>query len=100
MKFTLTVPTKWNYTPTDLMLKFAGNDFGSGIAGRYIVTYDFYGATVLYDQKTTKEYVYDHYNRKNNGDQTETVTVFLTEKKTAPDLPDFNSPEAFFCEPD
>lgn len=82
MKFTLIVPTNWNYTPTDLMLKFAGNDFGNGKANRYIVTYDYYGTTVLYDQKTTKAYVYDHLKRKDNGDQTETVTVFLKEKES------------------
>lgn len=82
MEFTLTVPKNWNYTATDLMLKFAGNDFGSGTAGRYIVTYDQYFTTVLYDQKTGKSYVYDHLQRKvNNINHTETVTVFLTEKE-------------------
>jgi hypothetical protein len=83
------------------MLKFAGNDFGNGIAGRYIVTYDFYGKTVLYDQKTQKEYVYDHWKlEKCTTEGYITVTVFLAEKKNPDDLPDFNSPEAFFCEPD
>ena len=80
MKFTLTVPKNWDYTPTDLMRKFAGNDFGNGIAGRYIVTYDQYFTTVLYDQKTQKEYVYDHWNIQDNEDGTETVTVFLKAK--------------------
>ena len=92
MKFTLTVPTYWNYTPSDLMRNYcANNRYASFERDRYFNPYIYTNG---------KCYYYDHYHRKNNGDQTETVTVFLTEKKNADDLPDFNSPEAFFCEPD
>ena len=98
MKFTLTVLESQNFTATDLMLKFAKNDFSNG---RYIVTYDRYGTTVLHDQKTHKEYVFNYWKLdKCTADGYITVTVYLTEKKNPEDLPDFNSPEAFFCEPD
>lgn len=80
MKFTLTVPETLNYTPADLMRRFAGNDFGNGRANRYIATHDYYFNTVLYDQKTAKAYQYDHWKIQKNGDGTETVTVFMKEK--------------------
>lgn len=82
MKFTLNVPASWNFTPVDLMRKFAGNDFGNGIANRYIVTYDQYYTTVLYDQKTTKCYTYDHLKMEHTAhSDTIKVTVFLKEKE-------------------
>lgn len=94
MKFTLTVSTKWNYTPSDLMRTFAKN------SARYDYTYDYYFTSVLLDRQTNTYYYYDHLERTKLNYHTETVTVFLTEKKNDSDLPDFNSPEAFFCEPD
>lgn len=85
MKFTLTVPASWNFCPRDLMNKFAGNDFGCGTAGRYIVTYDRYFTTVLYDQKTAKAYEYDHLKMEHTAhSNTIKVTVFLKEQ------PDFD----------
>lgn len=81
MKFTLTVPASWNFCPRDLMNKFAGNDFGNGTAGRYIVTYDRYFTTVLYDQKTAKAYEYDHLKMEHTAhSDTIKVTVFLKEQ--------------------
>jgi hypothetical protein len=92
MNFTLTVPTYWNYTPSDLMRNYcANNRHASFERDRYFTAYVYTNG---------KSYYYDHLNRKDNGDQTETVTVFLEERRNANDLPDFTSPEAFFCEPD
>ena len=48
-----------------------------------------------------KRYYYEHWKLdKCTADGYITVTVFLEEKRNASELPDFNSPEAFFCEPD
>ena len=95
MNFTLTVPKNWNYTPSDLIRKYAKDN------PRYTFTYDHFFTSVLHDNKTDINYYYDHFTREiNNVNHTETVTVFLEMRRNANELPDFTSPEAFFCEPD
>ena len=67
------------------MQKFAGYDPVCGRPGRYIVTYDRYFTTVLYDQKTAKAYEYDHLKMEHTAhSDTIKVTVFLKEQ------PDFD----------
>lgn len=75
MEFTLTVPKNWNYTPSDLMRKYAKDN------PRYTFTYDHFFTSVLHDNKTDINYYYDHLTREiNNVNHTETVTVFLKRK--------------------
>lgn len=72
MKFNITVPKSLNYTPSDLMRRYAEeND------RKFIFTCNQYFTACLYERATDTVYYYDHWSRKANADDTETVTVFL-----------------------
>lgn len=91
--FTAIYPEEKNFTPSELMKQHADLNRGHKfLYDEYFKPYILYAGT---------RYYYDHWKLEScSGNGYICVTVFLTEKKTAPDLPDFNSPEAFFCEPD
>jgi hypothetical protein len=81
MKFTLTVPADWNFTPSALMLKFTRLNEYYGLPTPWVYTYDRYFNSVLYNQKTERSYVYDHLKMEQTKDpDTIKVTVFLKEK--------------------
>lgn len=81
MKFTLTVSSSWNFTPSDLILKFTRQGEFYRLPSPWVYTYDQYGTAVLYNMKTEKSYVYDHLKmEQTDTPDTIKVTVFLKEK--------------------
>lgn len=92
MQFTAIYPETKNFTPSELMKQHA--DLNRRKEFRYD---EFFKPYILF---AGTRYYYDHWRiEKGSGNGYICVTVFLTIKKNN-DLPDFNSPEAFFCEPD
>ena len=93
MQFTAIYPEEKNFTPSELMKQHADLNRGKDFC------YDeFFKPYILY---AGTRYYYDHWRiEKCSGNGYMCVTVFLTSKKIENTLPDFNSPEAFFCEPD
>lgn len=82
MQFTLKVSAKWNFTPSDLMLKFTRQFEYYRLPTPWVYTYDQYFNSVLYNQKTERSYIYDHLKMEQTKDpDTIKVTVFLKEKK-------------------
>ena len=92
MHFTAIYPEAQNFTPTDLMINFCANNATASFER------DKYFSPYIYTNG--HRYYYDHWKLEYCIQDHICVTVFLAEKPNANELPDFTSPEAFFCEPD
>ena len=67
--FTITKPTAANYTPASLVIEWAK---------QHSIAYhrNKYGELIIL---LDTPYIYDHWNIADNGDGTESVTIFLIE---------------------
>ena len=71
-KFTIIVPQSWNYCPADLMKQY--------VKANARASYCRYDGRVFLGINGI-EYKYEHWEIKENGDGTETVTVYLVKNK-------------------